>query len=220
MRKYFSTNLSKKILMIGGDHSVSYPSVLKWIENAQRRKVKFAIIHFDAHTDLLDKRLGIDICFGSWAFHMIEKLNNPKDLIQLGIRSSGYDRGHWEQKLGVQQFWADEISQNLSGISKQVIQYLNDQGIEEVYLSFDIDALDSKFVSATGTPEANGMFPHHAIELIKAIGYQTQITGADLVEVAPFINSPYKDPAVPEPYTTLQTATSIMKALLEQMQRN
>ena len=31
-------------------------------------------VHFDAHTDLLVERLGIDLCFGSWCTHILEFL--------------------------------------------------------------------------------------------------------------------------------------------------
>jgi agmatinase len=40
----------------------------------------------------MDERLGIDICFASWAYHMIDLLEKPSDLIQFGIRSSGQDK--------------------------------------------------------------------------------------------------------------------------------
>ena len=62
-----------------------------------------AIIHFDAHTDLLTERLGIDLCFGSWCTHILEDLNSPSHLVQLGIRSSGKTKSHWENTFGVKQ---------------------------------------------------------------------------------------------------------------------
>jgi agmatinase len=178
-----------KFLALGGDHSVSYPLVKKWIQHKKSQGKKVAIIHFDAHTDLLDKRLGIDICFGSWAYHILEDLESRDLLIQLGIRSSGKDRGHWENTLGVKQYWTDEIQdRGITEIASEINKHLKSKGVDELYISFDIDAIDSEYVSATGTPEGNGLYPHEAVGLIKLIGEKNSITAADLVEVAPFVS--------------------------------
>ena len=74
-----------------------------------KQNKKVGILHFDAHTDLLDTRLGIDLCFGSWAYHILEDLSSPELLVQVGIRSSAKDRMHWEKKFGVTQIWANEV---------------------------------------------------------------------------------------------------------------
>ena len=38
-------------------------------------------------------------------------------------------------------------------------------GPEYLFISFDIDALDPAFVSATGTPEPGGLTPREAVEV-------------------------------------------------------
>ena len=63
----------QKILTLGGDHSVSYPLV-KSLLIAKQHTHKIAVIHFDAHTDLLSERFGVDINFGSWAYHILPYL--------------------------------------------------------------------------------------------------------------------------------------------------
>ena len=205
----------KKLFGLGGDHSVSYSFVRQWLLHKKKQAKRVAVIHFDAHTDLLDQRLGIDICFGSWAYHMIELLHKPTDLIQFGIRSSGKDRNHWESKLKINQIWADEIHQNLQAVLDKTLDYLSQENIEEVYISFDIDALDLKYASCTGTPEKGGLEPHQCTYLIKGITTKTQMTGCDLVEVAPFVRSPYQTILSPEPQTTLANSALIAKCLLE-----
>lgn len=203
----------KKILTLGGDHSVSYPMVKTWIES---RTKNHAILHFDAHTDLLKRRLGIDICFGSWAYHMIPLLKKPEHMVQYGIRSSGKNKQHWENEFGIKQYWSDEIKSNCSATIKQIVEHFKSNNIEEVYISFDIDALDEEYASATGTPEPNGLALHHCTELIETIGENFSVTGADLVEVAPFVNANDKI-GVNEPHTTLLSSTIILRKLLEAM---
>lgn len=205
-----------KILGLGGDHSVSYPLVQSWIKAKKKKGSKVAVIHFDAHTDLMVKRLGIDLCFGSWAYHILDLLDDPADLIQFGIRSSGQNKEYWQSHLGVQQYWAQEVLNDVESIITETIEYLADRNIDEIYISFDIDALDSKFANATGTPESEGLTPELCTKIINKIGQKFKITGADLVEVAPFVNNSIK--ANPnEPMETLGNAKVIIECLKEAM---
>ncbi|MCT4641409.1 MAG: arginase family protein [Bacteriovoracaceae bacterium] len=207
---------TKKILTLGGDHSVSYPVVKEWLKHKKEKGIKTAIIHFDAHTDLMDERLGIDICFATWAKKVIPYLDKASDLIQIGIRSSGNVRSHWEQTTGAKQFWTSEVKeQGVSSISDQICTYIKDNNIDEVYISFDIDALDAKYASATGTPETGGLEPHECVVLINNIAKETNVTGADLVEVAPFVRSSYESLTSNEPQTTLQSSSIIVNAILD-----
>ncbi len=197
------------LLALGGDHSVSFPLVNEWIKAKRKNGKKVAIIHFDAHTDLLDKRLGIDLCFGSWTYHILKSLNHPSDVYQIGIRSSGYDKKYWENKTGVHQYWSDEIKQNgIEQISRAIIQDLKKKKIDELYVSFDIDVIDNEYVSATGTPEPNGIEPHHALGILKMLRSEFKITSADIVEVAPFLKTHEPKFSV-EPESTLMVASTI-----------
>lgn len=205
----------KSVFSLGGDHSVSYPIVRSWLIEKKKQSIRTAIIHFDAHTDLMSKRLGIDICFGSWAYHMIELLDKPSDLMQFGIRSSGQSKEYWESTLGVQQFWPTDFKQN--NVTERAVNYIKENNIQEVYISFDIDALDSKYASATGTPEAGGLEPHTCIMLIERISEVCKVTGGDLVEVAPFVRSNLKSKFTPEPDTTIESASLIARKILEVM---
>lgn len=209
--EFFRNFPDKKLITLGGDHSVSYPLVFSWINARKSQNKKVAVIHFDAHTDLMDQRLGIDICFGTWARHIIPLLDSPKDLIQIGIRSSGRDRGHWEESLGIQQIWTNEVKEKgVQQIIKNIEAYLGDK-YDEVYISFDIDALDISFASATGTPESDGLDLHEAVMMLKKFLETYKVTGADIVEVAPFVG------ARDGQQKTLDSACYLLKTLSEGM---
>ncbi|MBY0515739.1 MAG: arginase family protein [Bacteriovoracaceae bacterium] len=199
-----------KVLALGGDHSVSYPLVKAWAES--RKKKKIGLLHFDAHTDLLEQRLGIDLNFGSWTYHVREFFPHPDQLIQVGIRSTGKERSHWEKNLNVTQHWASEIhKKGMPFYITEVLSAFKRKNIEEVYISFDIDALDSSFASATGTPENKGLDPVACVEMIRQVSKEFNVTGCDLVEVAPFINHNFAPNMGQE--TTMMTAASIARAL-------
>lgn len=212
---FYQANPEAIVFALGGDHSVSYPLVKSYLKNQKRKGVPTALIHFDAHTDLLDIRLGIDLCFGSWTYHIMDDLASPDHLIQLGIRSSGQDRNHWEQKFQHHQYWSDEITKaNLDDFSEKIIQQLKALSIEEIYISFDIDAIDAGYASATGTPEVGGLEPHHAITIINYLKSHFKITGADMVEVAPFVSYPDIETKADEPGNTLTSACAILAKMM------
>ncbi len=176
-----------RILGFGGDHSTSYPLVKEWL--LSRKDIKKAgILHFDAHTDLLKDRLGIDLCFGTWTFQILKFLKSRDHILQIGIRSSGKTKAHWKKNVGIEQIWADEVTKNGSGKTlKKIVKHFKNLGIEELYVSFDIDALDQKYAAATGTPETDGLLPSDCAAILRPLAKEFRITGADLMEVAPFV---------------------------------
>ena len=177
-----------KILGLGGDHSTSYPLIKSWLVSRKNKKTA-GVLHFDAHTDLLDRRLGIDLCFGTWTYHILDLLSTRDHIIQLGIRASGKSKKYWKENLGVEQYWAKDI--NTWGVEKVYLKLRNHfkkLGIKELYITFDIDALDAAYASATGTPEPDGLLPSDCAAIIGLLSNDFKITGADLMEVAPFVS--------------------------------
>lgn len=177
-----------RILGFGGDHSTSYPLVKTWLESRSSKK-KAALIHFDAHTDLLDRRLGIDLCFGTWAHHILNELSSPDHIIQIGIRSSAKKKQYWKNQLGVKQFWSSDVKMlGAQKISEKIRDHYLKLGIEELYITFDIDALDTKYASATGTPEKDGLHPSDCSVIMNFLAKDFKVTGADLMEIAPHVS--------------------------------
>lgn len=206
-----------RIFGIGGDHSTSYPLVKAWLKSRRSRK-KAALLHFDAHTDLLQSRLGIDLCFGTWTRHILKHLSSTDHIIQIGIRSSGKNKRHWKSVTGVEQYWASEvISWGVEKTYKKVKAQFQKLGIEELYVSFDIDALDAKYAAATGTPEAKGLLPSDCAALLRLLARDFRITGADLMEVAPYVLPEGVEPR--DQAASLLVAGDMAHLLLETMQR-
>jgi len=176
-----------KVFMIGGDHSVAWPVVAAL---GRRFREPWAIVHADAHTDLLPERLGIRICFATWAYHANELLGRGGRLVQIGVRASSRSKEHWESTLGVKQIWADEVRAKGEAVIDEVIDHLRRVGVRAVYLSNDIDATDGAAAPSTGAPEPDGLTPAFVRELIRRVGAAFPLLGADIVEVAPPVGSP------------------------------
>jgi len=190
LHDFYAAFPDKGIFGIGGDHSVSYPLTKAYLKAKKQQGKRTGIIHFDAHTDLLIERLGIDLCFGSWCTHILDDLPAPEHLIQVGIRSSGKPKSHWEKTFGVKQHWAHEVKElGIEHVIDNILAQLAEQNIDELYVSFDIDAIDDSYASATGTPEPDGLMPNEAMQILRAIAAKYPITGADMMEIAPFTDS-------------------------------
>jgi agmatinase len=180
-------NPALRIFVIGGDHSVTWPVIAAL---AAAHGESFAIVHPDAHTDLLSERLGVKYCFATWAYHANERLGRGGRLVQVGIRASGRPREYWEGTLGVKQFWADEIqTRGGAAVIDAVIEHLRSIGVARVYVSNDIDATDPALAPSTGAPARGGLDVDFVRALIARVGDAFPLLGGDIVEVAPSIGS-------------------------------
>ena len=69
----FALNPKVKPFVLGGDHSTALPPVQALAAVAPQ---PWGIVQPDAHTDLLETRLGIKHCFATWSWHANE-LHRP-----------------------------------------------------------------------------------------------------------------------------------------------
>ncbi len=213
-RDFYQVFPNKGLFTIGGDHSCSYPVVKAWVESRKRLGRRAAILHFDAHTDLLTERLGVDLCFGSWAAHIVPLLDDPSLFVQVGIRASGKERGHWEKTFGLKQYWAHEVEgAGAQKAAQEIVDTFAAQGVQEVYVSFDVDALDIGYAGATGTPEPGGLAPHVPMLIMQEVFERFPITGADMMEIAPMTRPPEVKNV--EPDTTLMVAQALSTFLIQ-----
>lgn len=170
-------------IMIGGDHSIGFPCVRGIAECTSK---KIGIIHFDRHADIQEKDLDERMHTTPW-FHATNMANVPaKNLVQIGI-------GGWQVPREAVKV-ARERETNIitmgdmekMGIDRTVEMALEMawDGVEMVYLSFDIDSIDCGFVPGTGWPEPGGFLPREALALVSKVAAEG-ICGMELVEVAP-----------------------------------
>ncbi len=193
-------------IVIGGDHSTAWP-VASALSRA--RKERWGIVQPDAHTDLLEERLGIKYCFATWSWHANERLGRDGRLVQVGTRASRRDQQHWESTLGVRQFWANECRRDPEAVLDALVAHLKERRVASVYFSNDIDGTDSDYADATGTPEPGGLEPDFVVTLIRRLGAEIGMLGGDVMEVAP----PLRD----KPDSTERTVGLAVRYLRETM---
>jgi len=176
-------------IVLGGDHSCAWP-VSAALGRARGASATpgaqaWGIVQMDAHTDLLEERLGIRYCFATWSYHASRLLARPDHMVQVGIRATRHPRAHWENNVGVRQFWADECNRDPAAAIDAIVKHLSARGIESIYFSNDIDGTDDQFADATGTPEPKGLHPDFVLALIRRLGQEFHFCAGDIMEVAP-----------------------------------
>ncbi len=170
-------------IMIGGDHSIGFPCVRGIAEVTSK---KIGIVHFDRHADIQEKDLDERMHTTPW-FHATNMPNVPaKNLVQIGI-------GGWQVPREAVKV-ARERQTNIitmadveaMGIDKTVEMALDMawDGVDMVYMSFDIDSIDCGFVPGTGWPEPGGFLPREALALASGVAKEG-LCGLELVEVSP-----------------------------------
>ncbi|HHY37681.1 MAG TPA: agmatinase [Clostridia bacterium] len=174
----------KFCLFLGGDHSITIP--LQRALAKVNRGEPFAVIHFDAHTDLCDEYDG-----HKWSHACTERRAldlpgiGPAALTFLGVRSYEpqeveFLRAHPEVRI----ISASEVYRH--GIEKAVEVILGRASkYESVYFTLDIDVLDPGFAPGTGTPEGGGISTRELLEAVKVLVSNLPIKVMDVVEVAP-----------------------------------
>lgn len=174
----------KKLVTLGGDHSVSYGPILAHGEIHGA----FSVLHFDAHADLRVAYEGFEHSHASIMDHVVQ-MPFVKSLVQVGLRDvSPEEMARTEQDPKIHAFFDWDLHRSRAkGINwkaqcAEIIQHLG----EKVYVSFDVDGLDPKFCPSTGTPVPGGLELADVFFLLEELERSgRKIIGADLVEVAP-----------------------------------
>jgi len=162
-------------LNLGGEHSLTAGAIRPFV----KKFGKICLLHFDAHADLRNSYNGNKF---SHASAIRRCLDNPNvSVISFGIRNISSSEMYFlnKNKKRIHIFWSkDKLNWNLKKF-KEVIKN------KKVYLTFDVDGLDSSVMPATGTPEPGGLFWDESIKIIKIAAQYSDIVGADINELSP-----------------------------------
>jgi agmatinase len=155
-------------IILGGDHSISYPVVKAFFKKFQH----LDILHFDAHPDLYEEWKG-DRLSHACPFARIIEEGLAQNLVQIGIRAATGEHRAKAIKSGVRTVEMKDIKDNLS------LQFSN-----PLYISFDMDALDPAFAPGVSHYEPGGLSTRQVINMLHSL--KAEIVGLDVVELNPY----------------------------------
>ncbi|PIP23634.1 MAG: agmatinase [Candidatus Nealsonbacteria bacterium CG_4_10_14_0_2_um_filter_38_17] len=156
---------------LGGEHSVTLGAV-----SAFKKKFlhNLSVLQMDAHTDLRNEFEGTKFHHGCVMRRIVDDLK--LSVTQVGIRSTTE-----EEMIYIKESKKNSIFYGKQYEIEKVISTLK----ENVYLTFDLDALDPSIMPSVGTPEPGGLGWYESLDLLKAVAQSRNIVGADVVELSP-----------------------------------
>ena len=202
-------------IVLGGDHSITYPSAAAVARHAWPRKV--GIVHFDAHADTANDNWGSLIAHGVPMRRLIEEgwVAGP-NFVQVGLRGYWPDRENfeWMRQQGLRWHTMVEIEDRGAEavIADAIAEALD--GPDCVYLSIDIDVVDPGMAPGTGTPEAGGMLARELLRAVRQIVGRVELVGMDVVEVSP-PHDPAEVTAILAHRTVMEAISALAKARSE-----
>ena len=162
-------------MTFGGEHSITRGCIAPFTKKFKN----ICLLHFDAHADLRESYNGEKFSHASAIKRCLDYPN--VSLISFGIRNISKSEIPFLKKNSsrINIFWAkDKNKWNLNKF-KNLIKN------KTVYLTFDVDGLDSSIMPATGTPEPGGLLWDETLNIIKIAAKNSKIVGADINELSP-----------------------------------
>ena len=162
-------------MTFGGEHSITSGCIAPFTKKYKN----ICLLHFDAHADLRESYNGEKFSHASAIKRCLDYPN--VSVISFGIRNISKSEIPFLKKNSnrIHIFWAKNKNKwNLNNFKKLIKN-------KTVYITFDVDGLDSSIMPATGTPEPGGLLWDETLDIIKIAAKNSKIVGADINELAP-----------------------------------
>jgi len=191
--------------VVGGDRTLSYPDAAALVDVYGKGKV--GVVAFGAHPDAAadnDHEIADSISLGRL---LQEGLIAGPSLVQVGLRGP-QARADDLQRLrdqGVRYHTMTEVEEDgWEAVTARVLKEVR-EGPENIFISFDISALDPNDAPGAGRPVANGLTLREAVPLVRRLCAEAKVVGFEMLDVAPILDPTYK---------TAMTANHVMHACL------
>jgi arginase len=203
-------------IVLAGDHSTAAGTIMG-IKAAHPEK-RLGVIWIDAHADLhtpyttpsgnmhgmplaMTTQLDNLECkvneVGSETISYWEKIKkiggefpkiDPQDIVFISVRDTEAPEDHLIKKYGIKNFSTQEVRDlGIEKVAAQALEVLKE--CQQIYISFDVDSLDSSISVGTGTPVPNGLTLEEAIHLNAALIKDKRVCCWEIVEVNPTLDT-------------------------------
>ncbi len=202
-------------VILSGDHSIA-GATIAGIKMA-KPKSKLGVIWIDAHSDLhtpyttpsgnvhgMPMAVSINKNNEECAVHDVDDetakywnyLKNigkiapkvlPEDIVFISLRDYEKEERHLIEKYDMKVITTKEVrSKGAENVVRSVHRYLAD--CTDIYISFDVDSLDSSISKGTGTPVSNGLKEREAEDLISKFMQNRKVCCFEIAEVNPTLD--------------------------------
>jgi arginase len=202
-------------IVLAGDHSTG-GATIAGLKMANPKR-KLGVIWIDAHADLhspyttpsgnmhgMPLALSLADDNQSMGIHnvdaptaeMWDKLKNigsispkilPEDLVFIALRDYEAEEEAIIKKNNIKVITVAEVRRKgVAQIVRQALLALNH--CDDIYISFDVDSLDSSISRGTGTPVANGLKEREAEDLLASLVQNRKVCCLEITEVNPTLD--------------------------------
>ena len=175
-KKYIKKN--KFVTIFGGEHSISIGTIRAFSEMYP----SLTVLHIDAHADLRKQYEGSKYNHACAVYEASQSTN----LIQVGIRSMTVkektvmdeEKTYFAHEMAVDDTWMDSAI---------------DQMTDNVFITFDLSALDPSIMPSTALPQPGGLLWFESLEFLKQVFEEKNVVGFDIMELCPNKNEKSSD---------------------------
>jgi formiminoglutamase len=173
-------------IVLGGDNSVTFPSIKAFAE----AKGKVGVIQFDAHHDVRNLEDGGPSNGTPFRSLLETKTIEGKHLAQIGIRDFSNSKIYRQycEDHGVSIYTMKAVrSREITDILKESIDRMK-KDVDVIYVSLDMDVIDQS--QAPGCPAIGpgGMDSYTLFEAMSFLGEQQIVKGLEIVEIDPTVD--------------------------------
>jgi agmatinase len=167
-KEYIRKN--KFVTLVGGEHSISIGSIRAFNECFDN----LTVVHVGAHANVRTE-------FEGTQYHnacALSDASQSTNLIQIGIRSMDTiektivdeDKTFYAHEMVTDDYWMENAIDLMTN---------------NVFLSFNLNALDMSLVRSTSYPEPGGLFWYETLEFLQKLFKEKNVVGIDLTDLCP-----------------------------------
>ena len=202
-------------LILAGDHSTAGGTIAGL--KMARPKRRLGVVWIDAHADMHSPYTtpsgnmhGMPLCISladdntenqvhtpdAHTVDMWKKLKNlgkiepkilPEDIVFIALRDFEKEEEAIIKKSNVKVIPVAEVRRKgVENVVRQTFQHLSN--CDDIYVSFDVDSLDSSISRGTGTPVSNGLREREAEDLVASFMQHHKICCFEIAEVNPTLD--------------------------------
>lgn len=117
----------------------------------------------------------------------IEPKVRPEDVVLISLRDFEKEERSLIEKYGMRVVTTKEVrNKGAENVVRSVTRYLSE--CTDIYVSFDVDSLDSSISKGTGTPVSNGLREREAEDLISKFMMHRKVCCLEITEVNPTLD--------------------------------
>jgi len=173
-------------VLLGGDHSVTIPAV----RAVREQLADPGLVLLDTHLDTARHVAGEELNHCCPIARAVDAGFDPAKIVLVGISGWMNPRSELEycREHGIAVIWLEQIWEYGTAWAVARAREISRAADDGVYMSIDIDCLDSAHAPGTCTPTPGGLSIREALELVRGIA-RGGLAGVDVVETAPTLET-------------------------------